>query len=148
MPEMAETVVVHADDGQPIPLWRAGHGRPLILLHEWAADHTAWDRFIPTLAKSFTVYAWDARGHGTAGASHAPQAGPPIIERMAHDLKQAVDRLALEAPLLARIIHQRFGTAPRRRGDRWRQRRGMTGLEGCGDRFVRGHVAPAITAAA
>ena len=50
--------------------------------------------------------------------------------------------------LLARIIHQRFGTAARRRVDGWRQRRDMTGLEGCGDRFVRGHVAPAVTAAA
>lgn len=100
MPEMAETVVVHADDGHPIRLWRTGHGRPLILLHEWAADHTAWDRFIPTLAKSFTVYAWDARGHGVAGAPHDQQAGSPTVERMAHDLKQVVDRLALEAPLL------------------------------------------------
>lgn len=43
MPELAEAVVVPADDGQPIRLWRAGRGRPLILLHEWAADHTAWD---------------------------------------------------------------------------------------------------------
>jgi hypothetical protein len=26
MPEMAEAVVVHADDGQPIRLWRTGRG--------------------------------------------------------------------------------------------------------------------------
>ena len=52
------------------------------------------------------------------------------------------------APRLARIIHQRFGTGARRRVDGWRQRRGMTELEGFGDRFVRGHVAPAFTAAA
>jgi len=50
--------------------------------------------------------------------------------------------------LLARIIHQGFGTAARKRVDGWRQWRGMTGLEGCGDRFVQGHVAPAFTAAA
>jgi hypothetical protein len=28
-------------------------------LHEWAADHSARDRFIPTLANNFIVYAWD-----------------------------------------------------------------------------------------
>ena len=50
--------------------------------------------------------------------------------------------------ILTRIIHQRFGTAVRRRVDGWRQRRGMTGLDSCGDRLVRGHIAPAFTAAA
>jgi non-heme chloroperoxidase len=46
------------------------------------------------------VHAWDARGHGATGASPAPQAEPPTVERMARDLEQVVDRLALEAPLL------------------------------------------------
>jgi len=100
MPKMAEPIVVQADDGQPIRLWRTGRGRPLILLHEWAADHTAWDRFIPTLAGSFTVHAWDARGHGATGAGAAPQAGPPTVDRMARDLRQVLDHLAPEAPLL------------------------------------------------
>ncbi|CAO3409380.1 hypothetical protein [Azospirillum largimobile] len=56
--------------------------------------------------------------------------------------------LVFEYAQLARIIHQGFGTAARRHVDGWRQRRGMTGLEGCGDRLVRGHVAPVFTAAA
>lgn len=62
----------------------------------------------------------------------------PYVAAQLHAFEQA----------LARIIHQRFGAAARRRADGWRQRRGMTGLEGCGDRFARGHVAPAVTAAA
>ena len=57
-------------------------------------------------------------------------------------------RTGVPADRLARIIHQGFGTAARKRVDGWRQWRGMTGLEGCGDRFVQGHVAPAFTAAA
>ena len=100
MPETLEAIVVHADDGQPIQLRRAGRGHPVVLLHEWAADHAAWDRFIPALADSFTVYAWDARGHGLTGATPATQAGAPTVERMARDLSQVIDRLALEAPVV------------------------------------------------
>jgi non-heme chloroperoxidase len=95
-----DRITVRVDDGQPIYLWRTGHGRPLILLHEWAADHSAWDRFIPALANSFTVHLWDARGHGATGATPAPQAAPSTVERMARDLKQVIDHLGLEAPLL------------------------------------------------
>jgi pimeloyl-ACP methyl ester carboxylesterase len=53
----AERIVIQTDDGQPVWLWRTGRGRPLILLHEWTADHDAWDRFIPALADRFTVHA-------------------------------------------------------------------------------------------
>jgi non-heme chloroperoxidase len=95
-----DRITVRVDDSQPIYLWRTGHGRPLILLHEWAADHSAWDRFIPALANSFTVHLWDARGHGATGATPAPQAAPSTVERMARDLKQVIDHLGLEAPLL------------------------------------------------
>jgi non-heme chloroperoxidase len=101
VPETSEIRAVQADDHQPIQLWRTGRGRPLILLHEWTADHRAWDRFAPTLADRFTVHAWDARGHGATGAIPAPEAEPATVERMARDLKQVIDALALdEAPLL------------------------------------------------
>jgi len=68
--------VIHADDGQPVQLQRTGRGRPLVLLHEWTADHSVWRRLTPALADSFTVHAWDARGHGATGAAPAPQAEP------------------------------------------------------------------------
>ncbi len=63
--------VIHADDGQPVQLQRTGRGRPLVLLHEWTADHSVWRRFTPALADSFTVHAWDARGHGATGSEHS-----------------------------------------------------------------------------
>jgi alpha/beta hydrolase family protein len=100
VPEASEILAVQADDCQPIQLWRTGRGRPLILLHEWTADHRAWGRFAPILADRFTVHAWDARGHGATGATPAPEAEPATVERMARDLKQVIDTLALEAPLL------------------------------------------------
>src|SRR5437868_996167 len=60
--------LVYTDDGQPVQLQRTGRGRPLLLLHEWTADHSVWRHFIPELADSFTVHAWDARGHGATGS--------------------------------------------------------------------------------
>jgi non-heme chloroperoxidase len=95
-----EMISIQASDGQQIHLWRTGRGRSLILLHEWAADHNAWDRFIPALANNFTVYAWDARGHGVTGANPSPEAEPPTVERMARDLKQVIDHIGLQVPLL------------------------------------------------
>jgi len=91
---------VPADDGQPIRVWRTGRGQPLVLLHEWAANHGAWDRFVPALAERFTVYAWDARGHDSAESPPLPATEPPTVGRMARDLKQVLDHLDLEAPLL------------------------------------------------
>ena len=49
---------------------------------------------------SFTVHAWDARGHGATGANPAPGTEPPTVERMARDLKQVIDHLGLESPLM------------------------------------------------
>jgi non-heme chloroperoxidase len=98
--EIAERFVIQADDDQPIQLWRTGRGRPLVLLHEWTADHSAWRRFTPTLADRFTVHAWDARGHGVTGSNPTPGAEPPTVERMARDLRQVIDHFGLEAPLL------------------------------------------------
>jgi pimeloyl-ACP methyl ester carboxylesterase len=98
--ENAEKFVIQADDGQPVHLWRSGHGRPLVLLHEWTADHSAWRRFVPELIESFTVHAWDARGHGATASNSAPEAEPPTVERMARDLRQVIDHFSLEAPLL------------------------------------------------
>lgn len=65
-----------------------------------------------------------------------------------YDLKKSSIKRDFHQIGLAWIIHQGFGTAVRRRVDGWRQWRGMTGLEGCGDRFVQGQVAPAFTAGA
>ena len=89
--------VIAADDGEQIHVQVRGHGPPVVLLHGWAADHAMWHPVATELAHRFTVYAWDARGHG----GH-PLAGrePPVVARMARDLRLVIAHFGLERPLL------------------------------------------------
>ena len=49
-----------------------GHGAPLILLHGNGDSHAFFAGQIPTLAKRFTVYAVDTRGHGQSPMGSKP----------------------------------------------------------------------------
>ena len=53
-----------ADDGERIHVWVSGVGPPMVLLHEWASSHAIWESLVGGLGGHFTVYRWDARGHG------------------------------------------------------------------------------------
>ena len=44
-----------------------GDGRPVVLLHGLASTCRIWDFVAPILAKNFTVFAVDQRGHGDSG---------------------------------------------------------------------------------
>lgn len=83
-----------ADDGAILRVRVMGRGRPLVLLHEWAADHSVWGPLIEDLTRDHSVYAWDARGHGESQAQSA------TIERMGHDLAALIRHFGLDAPLL------------------------------------------------
>jgi non-heme chloroperoxidase len=52
-----------ADDGCMMRVQVAGHGQPIVLLHEWASNHRVWEPIAHRLADRFSVYRWDARGH-------------------------------------------------------------------------------------
>lgn len=86
-----------ADDGQRIHVHVRGHGPPVVLLHGWVADHSMWHPVTAELAHRFTVYAWDARGH----AGH-PLEGrePPVVARMARDLRALIAHFGLHRPVL------------------------------------------------
>ena len=43
---------------------KSGKGAPLLLLHGNGEDHTIFDKLVPLLEQSYTVYAIDSRGHG------------------------------------------------------------------------------------
>jgi pimeloyl-ACP methyl ester carboxylesterase len=89
--------VVTADDGLQLHVSVRGHGPPVVLLHSWAADHAAWGQIATELAHRFTVHAWDARGHGRSTvAGHAP----PVVMRMARDLRTVLAHFGLEQPTL------------------------------------------------
>ena len=84
-----------ADDGEDIHVWVTGDGPPLVLLHEWASSHRIWEAFAHHLAPCFTVYRWDARGHG----GHPLRSPTPVsLARMADDLACLLDHFALRQP--------------------------------------------------
>ena len=87
-----------ASDGETIHVRITGDGPPIVLLHEWAGDSHLWTPIADRLAHGFTVYSWDARGHG----GHLPTgAEPPSVDRMADDLKDLITRFALVNPIVA-----------------------------------------------
>jgi pimeloyl-ACP methyl ester carboxylesterase len=86
-----------ADDGEEIRLRISGEGPPLVLLHEWASSHRIWEPFVQRFAPSFTVYRWDARGHG----GHRPRAPERCtVSRMADDLAALLGRYGVDRPVV------------------------------------------------
>ncbi|TVR79662.1 MAG: alpha/beta hydrolase [Rhodospirillales bacterium] len=86
------------DDGEIIHLQVSGSGPPIVLLHEWASNHRVWNPVVRALEPRFTLYRWDARGHG----GHALEGRePPTVGRMAQDLGQMLDHFGLDRVLLA-----------------------------------------------
>lgn len=81
-----EVVFFTAPDGVPIACYRSGAGPALVAVHGTAADHTAWVRVTPLLARHFTVYAMDRRGRGASG--DAPDYG---LEREFADVAAVVE---------------------------------------------------------
>jgi pimeloyl-ACP methyl ester carboxylesterase len=75
-------------DGAPIAYERSGEGRPLVLIHGAAADHTRWTPILPALEKHFTVCAVDRRGRGQSG-----DVEPYNIEREYEDVAAIVDSI-------------------------------------------------------
>ena len=86
-----------ADDGEIIHVHTVGSGPPLVLLHEWAGDHSLWAPLAERFAHAFSVYQWDARGHGGHASTGRE---PPVVDRMADDLKQMLEHFNLDAPLV------------------------------------------------
>lgn len=86
-----------ASDGETIPVRITGDGPPIVLLHEWAGDSHLWTPIADRLAQDFTVYAWDARGHGGHSRTGTE---PPTVDRMADDLRDLIERFALADPVV------------------------------------------------
>ncbi len=63
---MSESTIT-SQDGTQIAYEKHGSGPSLILVHGGFVDRTFWGPSVPLLAKHFTVYAMDRRGHGASG---------------------------------------------------------------------------------
>jgi non-heme chloroperoxidase len=85
------------DDGETIHVAVSGSGPPLILLHEWASNHRVWNPIVNELDSQFTIYRWDARGHGNHPAAGADQ---PTVARMAKDLAGLIEHFGLRRSIV------------------------------------------------
>ncbi len=86
-----------ADDGERIHVWVSGEGPPMVLLHEWASSHVIWESLVGGLDGHFTVYRWDARGHGGHDCLGAE---PPTVGRMARDLAGLIEHFEMVRPFV------------------------------------------------
>src|SRR5512139_3148589 len=69
----------------------SGKGKPILLIHGWAMDSSAWTFFKEEFFSNNTVIAVDLRGHGKSAALP----GPYNLEKFAHDLQQLIEDLDL-----------------------------------------------------
>jgi len=69
----------------------------MVLLHEWASSHAIWESLVGGLDGHFTVYRWDARGHGGHARSGTE---PPTVGRMARDLAGLIAHFDLKRPVV------------------------------------------------
>jgi pimeloyl-ACP methyl ester carboxylesterase len=72
-----------------------GRGQPLVLVHGFPLDHTMWQGQIDGIADRYRVIAPDLRGFGASGVTP----GLATMPRMADDLDQLLDALAIHEPI-------------------------------------------------
>jgi pimeloyl-ACP methyl ester carboxylesterase len=87
MSNLTSTVV--SADGTEIAYWTSGEGRPLVLVHGGAADHTRWAPLLRFLEQHVAVHAIDRRGRGASG-----DASEYRLEREYEDVAAVVDAVA------------------------------------------------------
>lgn len=79
----------------PIFYEKIGAGPPVILLHGNGESHEIFDKILEPLAKKYTVYAIDTRGHGKSSSVDTLS-----YEEMADDIKFFIEELQIQRPLL------------------------------------------------
>lgn len=74
-----------------------GQGNPLVLIHGFPSDSTAWNSILPELAKRFRVLLPDLPGAGKS----ASLSQPLTMELMALEIKAMLDKEGLDKAVLA-----------------------------------------------
>ena len=82
-------------NGQILYYEKSGEGTPLILLHGNGETHEIFDVIIPMLARDYTVYAIDTRGHGLSATPKEFH-----YDDMAADIAAFLAALHLTKPVL------------------------------------------------
>jgi pimeloyl-ACP methyl ester carboxylesterase/uncharacterized protein (DUF1330 family) len=83
--------VVTTQDGVRLAHDDLGSGPPVVLVHGWTLDRTAWEHQVAALAPTHRCIAYDRRGHG---ASDVPAAGYDA-DTLADDLAAVLEQLDL-----------------------------------------------------
>jgi 3-oxoadipate enol-lactonase len=87
-------------DSQPIAYSDEGQGRPLILLHAFAADRHLWQPQVLALSPHYRVITVDLRGFGASGKTD----GSPVdMDRYADDIAALLKGLAIEQAVVGGI---------------------------------------------
>nr|WP_163502632.1 alpha/beta fold hydrolase [Halomonas socia] len=74
-----------------VPVWRAGTGPPVLLVHGWEQDHDALGGFVqPLLDAGYSVVAFDLPAHGAATGEQAPL---PLMARAITAVAESVGPL-------------------------------------------------------
>ena len=84
-------------NGDELFLQKEGTGPDLILLHSWCGSHQEWQKIIPHLSESFTVYAMDIRGHGKSQLTNTSDFS---LDAMADDLDDLIAIYNLKSPMV------------------------------------------------
>jgi pimeloyl-ACP methyl ester carboxylesterase len=77
-------------NGISLAYTRRGKGTPLMLIHGYPLDHTAWDEVTSLLKNEFDVIVLDLRGFGESTTVETPY----TVSDMADDLAGLLDQVA------------------------------------------------------
>ena len=88
--------IIHSADGAAIAYEKIGSGMPLLVIHGSYVDHTHWSTVLPVLAKNYTVYAMDRRGHGKSD----PYRAGHTLERDFEDACAMLDAIQQPAVII------------------------------------------------
>ncbi len=95
---------VRSSDGTDIAFWTSGRGRPLIVVHGGAADHTRWRPLLPYLEPHVTVHAIERRGRGASG-----DGAEYSLEREYEDVAAVVEAVSTAAGSLVDVYGHSHG---------------------------------------
>jgi len=87
---------IHTDDHVSLRYTERGAGRPVVFVHGWQGAAEQWRSAAQVLAGECRTVTYDQRGHGR---SHDAPCGW-TVHRLAHDLAQLLERLALTDAVL------------------------------------------------
>ena len=71
-----------ANDKVRLYFEEAGHGTPIIFLHEFAADHTNWEPQMRYFSRGHRCIAYSARGYTPSSSAHSGTFSAPAASAL------------------------------------------------------------------